>query len=186
MKSALSTQNRQTFFLRTKLRLPRFAGPPGRPPGPPPGPEEREPPPPPPYDCCCVFSSAIRFLPDQNSEMIYRLRSWRNGLFCSRHGWSWRNSLARTARGAAFAVALQLLLAFQFFVETHGEIFDDRIGHFQPALKLFYHFAMARTNDHVNEVTFAQFLHAIGHALTAPFIYGVDLAAFFCGCVFKS
>src|ERR1700722_593824 len=77
MKSALSTQNRQTFFLRTKLRLPRFAGPPpgplGRPPGPPgpppPGPDGRpppneDPPCPPPCDCCPPCSSAIRYLPN--------------------------------------------------------------------------------------------------------------------------
>src|SRR5580700_8621445 len=47
MKSALSTQKRQTFFLRTKLRLPRF-GPPGPPPGRPPPPCGRGPPCPPP------------------------------------------------------------------------------------------------------------------------------------------
>src|SRR5271169_725609 len=76
MKSALSTQKRHTFFLRTKLRFPRFAGPPGplgRPPGPPgpppPGPDGRpppneDPPPcPPPCDCCPPCSSAIRYLP---------------------------------------------------------------------------------------------------------------------------
>src|SRR5580700_11699274 len=170
MKSALSTQKRQTFFLRTKLRLPRFAGPPGRPPGPPPGPAEREPPPPP-YDCCCAFSSAIRFLPDQNPELIYRLRRWRSGLFCSGHGRSWRNGFARTPRSAALAVALQLLLALQFFVEAHGEIFDDRVGHFQPALKLFHYLAVAGANDHINEIAFAQFLNTVGHALAAPFIY---------------
>src|SRR5271154_2091018 len=76
MKSALSTQKRQTFFLRTKLRLPRLAGPPGplgRPPGPPgpppPGPDGRpppneDPPCPPPCDCCPPCSSAIRYLPN--------------------------------------------------------------------------------------------------------------------------
>src|ERR1700722_6207765 len=74
MKSALSTQKRHTFFLRTKLRLPRLAGPPGppgplgRPPGPPPGPDGRPPPNddpplcPPPCDCCPPCSSAIRYL----------------------------------------------------------------------------------------------------------------------------
>src|ERR1700689_937605 len=73
MKSALSTQKRHTFFLRTKLRLPRLAGPPGppgplgRPPGPPPGPDGRPPPndDPPPCDCCPACSSAIRYLPNQ-------------------------------------------------------------------------------------------------------------------------
>src|ERR1700678_272981 len=81
MKSALSTQNRQTFFLRTKLRLPRLAGPPGplgRPPGPPgpppPGPEglpppNDDPPPcPPPCDCCPPCSSAIRYLPNKIAQ----------------------------------------------------------------------------------------------------------------------
>src|SRR5271156_3314811 len=73
MKSALSTQKRHTFFLRTKLRLPRLAGPPGppgplgRPPGPPPGPDGRPPPndDPPPCDCCPPCSSAIRYLPNK-------------------------------------------------------------------------------------------------------------------------
>src|SRR5271170_7848781 len=78
MKSALSTQKRQTFFFRTKLRFPRFAGPPGPlgrppgppPPGPPPGPEGRpppneDPPCPPPCDCCPPCSSAIRYLPNK-------------------------------------------------------------------------------------------------------------------------
>src|SRR5271154_4997864 len=81
MKSALSTQKRQTFFLRTKLRLPRLAGPPGplgRPPGPPgpppPGPDGRpppneDPPPcPPPCDCCPPCSSAIRYLPQKIAQ----------------------------------------------------------------------------------------------------------------------
>jgi hypothetical protein len=51
-------------------------------------------------------------------------------LFCSRHGRSRHNRFTRTTRGAALTVALQLILALQFFVETHGEIFDDRVGNF--------------------------------------------------------
>src|ERR1700735_4961091 len=189
MKSALSTQNRQTFFLRTKFRLPRFAGPPGRPPGPPPGPEDRGPPPPPddPYDCCCdAFSSAIRFLPDWNPDYVIRLCRRRCGLrFRPRHWWRSRNGLARTARCAALAVPLQLVLPLQFFVQTHGEIFHHRVGHLQPALKFFHHFTVARANHHVNVITFPQLLHAVGHVLAAPFIHRVDCAALFGGYVLQ-
>src|SRR5579864_8686548 len=202
MKSTRSTQKRQTFFLRTKLRLPRLAGPPGRPPppcgrgpdGPPPGPDGGG-------ACCGTCPSDIRFLLMIATELLCPInlvlraavaaqqsrtllnRCCRLLAACRRGcGWS-RRDLARAARGAAFAMALELLLPLQFFVHANGEIFHHRVGNLEPPLEFLNHFSVSGLQHHVNVVALTQLLHAIGHPLPSPLVHGLDLAAFISGGV---
>src|SRR6266481_4376223 len=110
---------------------------------------------------------------------ISPLLSLCGGLFTAARRWgrSCRSRLARAARGAALAMAFQLFLTLQFFIQTHGKILHHRVRNFQPALELFHHFAVARFDHQVNVIPLAQFLDAIGHASPAPLVHLLDFAA---------
>src|SRR5712691_5009978 len=182
IKSTRSTQNRQTFFLRKNCVLP-LRGPPG-PPCPPclPGPPSRRGAPEG-GPLCDLCSSAIGvpFL-QKDSSAISAITSaarltLRRGLFGRRRGaCRW---LARTPGRLALALALELLLAFQLFVEAHRQVLDDHVRNREAPLEFANQFALRALDLQIDVIAFPMLGHAIGHLARAPLLELFDLAALF-------
>src|SRR5262245_42405073 len=93
-----------------------------------------------------------------------------------RRRWSWA---LRTARGALFANRRQFLLPLDVFVETDGQILDDRILHAETALDFVNQFAAVRADLEIDVDSFAMLGDAIGQLARAPVLGLFDLAALF-------
>src|SRR5260370_2589508 len=189
IKSTRSTQNRQTFFLRKNCRLP-LRGPPG-PPGPPCPPclpcppSRRGAPEGGPLCDLCSSAIGVPFLHRNsraNSTIQARL-TLRRGLFGRRRGAAGR--LARTPGRLALALALELLLAFQLFVEAHGEVLDDHVRNRKAPLEFANQFALRALDLQIDVIAFPMLGHAIGHLARAPLLELFDLAALFAASVLE-
>src|SRR5580693_690690 len=117
--------------------------------------------------------------PPPPTETVYLLRRGRRLLARRRDRRNRRrrcsHCLPWTARRTPLAMPLQFFLPLQFFIQPHGQVLDHRIRHLQPALQFLHHFAVRGLDHHVHKVSLVQFLHAVRHALPAPFRHRLDL-----------
>src|SRR6266581_4417835 len=123
----------------------------------------------------CSLSSK-KFLSPFRDTSAARL-TLRRGLFGRRRGATGR--LARTPGRLALALALELLLAFQLFVEAHRQVLDDHVGNREAPLEFANQFALRALDLQIDVIAFPMLGDAIGHLARAPLLELFDLAALF-------